>query len=136
MTGIERGEQLADFGTAALPHNEPVRTHTQGLTDQLAKIQRSTSLKVSMAGFKRDDMRVDRVEFSGIFDQYQTFGRVAQAEHGGQERCLPGSGGTADQEAQAPLHNRAEKSLDVLIEHATFAQFSHCEGFFASNSNR
>ena len=99
VTGVHGRQQIPDFRAPALPHNQPVGTHAQGLPDELAQIHHSPALKVPVPGLQGDDMRVDGVQLGCVFDQDESFARLTQAKQRGEKRRLARTGGAADQEA-------------------------------------
>ena len=80
VSGVHGREQLADLSPAAFAHHQPVRPHPQGLADQFAKVHGTAAFQVSVPGFQRDDVRVDRIQFRGVLNQDESFPGVAQSE--------------------------------------------------------
>ena len=98
VPGVEGGEQLDHLRAAHLADDDPVRSHPQGLADQVVQRQRPGPLEVGGAGLERDDVRVRRRELGGVLDDDDPFGRRDQPEQGREDGGLAGAGAAGDEE--------------------------------------
>jgi hypothetical protein len=89
VAGVERGEQVDDFGAAHLPHHEPVGPHPQRLPHQVPQGDLAGPLLVGGPGLQPEDVRMVRAQFGGVLGEDDAGRGVDKAEQAAQQRGLP-----------------------------------------------
>lgn len=130
---VQRSQEFADLGTAALPHDQSIRPHAQCLADQLAEVEGTASFQIAVPRFQGDYVGMDRVQFGGVFDEHKPLFGTAKAQHRRQERSFTRPGGSANEEAKVPFHDGFQHVLDHSGKHASLAELIHGEYFFPSD---
>ena len=68
MARVHGGEQVEALGAADFAQDDAVRTHTQGVLDEVADSDRALALKVRRAGFERQPVRLLQAQFGRVLD--------------------------------------------------------------------
>ena len=100
VAGVQRGEQIDHLGAADLADHDPVRPHPQRLPHQVAHRHLADALDVGAARDELHQVRMPRGQFGGVLDADDALVGGHRAQRRGQQRGLPGTGATRDQERQ------------------------------------
>lgn len=76
VTGVQGGQQVDHLGAPDLADHDSVRSHAQGLTDQVAHGDRTDALDVRGSGDQAHHMGMWRRELGGVFDADDPLGRI------------------------------------------------------------
>src|SRR3954468_15960074 len=68
MAGVHRLEHVEALAPSALPHDDPVRTHAEGVADQVADRDRALALDVRWPRLQPDDVLLLQLELDGVLD--------------------------------------------------------------------
>ncbi len=68
MAGVERSEQVDDFGAPNLADDEAVRAHPQGLPNEVSHRHRTCSLDVRWTRLEEDDVGMQWRQLTGVFN--------------------------------------------------------------------
>src|SRR3954466_5945944 len=66
MAGVHRLEHVEALAPSALPHDDPVRTHAEGVADQVADRDRALALDVRWPRLQPDDVLLLQLELDGV----------------------------------------------------------------------
>ncbi len=80
VPGVERSQQVDDLGAPALPDDQAIGTHAQGLPDQVAQGHLARALDVGCTSGERDDVRMVGHELGQVLDEHEAFMRRDEAE--------------------------------------------------------
>jgi hypothetical protein len=67
VAGVHRLQQVERLGSADFADDDPFRTHTQAVLDEIAHRDPALAFKVRRAGFEAHDVRLLQLEFGGVF---------------------------------------------------------------------
>jgi hypothetical protein len=88
MACVHCRKQIKAFRTTNFAKDDPVRTHTQGVLDEIADGDCALAFKVGRAGFQRQPMRLLQAKFGSVFDCQHTFARIDHFRQGVKHSCL------------------------------------------------
>ncbi len=117
MAGVQSDEQLDHLGAAELADDQPVRTHPQRLTHQLAQRDGARAFDVGGAGHQPHRVRVVEHDLGGVLDDHEPLGRRHQPEQRTEQRRLARTRAAGDDEREPRLHDRG-KHLGNVVGHA------------------
>ena len=93
VTGVQRAEQLAQLGAAALPDDEAVGPHPKRLPHQPVQPDASRPVEIRLPGLEGDDVRVRDAQLGDILDDHDALvarrRRRAAPPAGWSCRCRP-----------------------------------------------
>src|SRR6185312_7665118 len=69
VAGVHGLEHVQGLAGTALPDDDPVRPHAQGVADELADRDRALPLDVGGAGLERDDVLLAELQLGGVLDR-------------------------------------------------------------------
>jgi hypothetical protein len=72
MPRVERSEQFNDLRASHLTDADAVRTHSQGLPDEITHRDHARALDVRSSGLHTDHVTASGVELSRVFDEDET----------------------------------------------------------------
>ncbi|MNK80804.1 hypothetical protein D3C87_1005340 [compost metagenome] len=136
MAGVHRREYIDHFHAADLAENDPVRTHPQGVANQVAGLHFTMAFGIRWTGFQAHHMRVAELQFGNVFNGHQAFVGVDQLAENVQQRGLAGAGAAADEDVAALAHGFLEEFVDRLIDGLHGHQVGAVEHVLAEFSNR
>lgn len=73
VTGIHRLQHVQGFSTTTLANDDPIRTHTQAVLDQVTNGHGSLALNIWRPSFKSDGVGLSQSQFGGIFYRNDSF---------------------------------------------------------------
>ena len=75
VAGVERGQQLAHLGAAALAEHEPVGAHPQRLAQQPCEADPAGALEVRLPRLERNEVRMPHPQLGDILDRDDALAR-------------------------------------------------------------
>ena len=75
VAGVERGQQVAHLGTAALAEHEAVGAHPQRFTQQAREVDRAGALEVRLPRFERNEVWMPHPQLRDILDRDDALAR-------------------------------------------------------------
>lgn len=100
MAGVERSQQVDDFGAPNLADHDAVRPHSQRLPDKLTQRDLTGALNIDGSGHQGHHMGVFGSEFCSVLGADNPFGRIDRAEQRREQSSLAGTGTAGDKESQ------------------------------------
>ena len=72
MSGIHGLQHVHGLPTSHFPYHDPIRTHSQGIMDQVSHIYLSGTIHIGKFRFQPDHVPLFEFQFNRIFDGYNT----------------------------------------------------------------
>ena len=136
VAGVHRRQHVEHFHAPYFAEDDPVRTHPQGVADQVAGLHFAVPFGIWRTGFQAHHVRVAELQFGDVFDGHQPFVRVDQLAENVQQRGFAGAGAAADQNVAALVHGFLDEIEDRLIDGLHRHQVSAFKHVLAKLSNR
>ena len=113
--GLEHVEGLASTN---LTHDDAVRTHTEGVANELADLHFPGALDVGRTRFEWKDVFLVELELLGILHRHDALAVGDEAGENVQERGLPGTGTAAHNSVQPTTYTQVDELRDLWSERA------------------
>ncbi|MNS66300.1 hypothetical protein D3C72_995090 [compost metagenome] len=127
MAGVHGLEHVEGLAAADLTHDDAVRAHTQGVSDEVADGHCAGALDVGGARLQADHVGLVELQFGGVLDRHDAlvFGDEAR-EHVEQGR-FTGAGAARDEDVHLGEHAGFQEAGHRLGQRAEAQQVAHAE---------
>ena len=101
MTGVHCLKHVERFAAAALADDDAVRTHSQGVADEIADVDFAFAFDVRRTRFEADHMILAQLEFRRVFNGDDAFGIGQERAQNVEQRRFSGTGSAGDDDVFA-----------------------------------
>ena len=135
VPGVERGQQLADLGTATLANDETVRSHPKRFAHQPGHAHFAGALQVRLTGFQRNKMLMVHLKLGDIFDRNNPVARCRTRQQRREQCGFSAAGRPGDQNVGACSNEGTHPRGRHEIEESVGLQLAKCEACQPRNPN-
>src|SRR3954471_20000669 len=104
VAGVHRLEHVEGLARTALPDDDPIRAHAEGVADELADGDRALAFDVRRAGLERDHVLLAELELGGVLDRDDPLVIREEGRQDVEGRGLSGAGAAGHEDVHASLH--------------------------------
>ena len=115
MACVHRLKHVECLAASAFANDDPVRTHSKAVLDEIADRHRTLAFHVRGACLQPYDVRLDELEFCGVLDGHDSLGFGDEGRKKVQKGGLSGAGSTGDDDILAELDAHLHECGGVCV---------------------
>jgi hypothetical protein len=118
VPGVHRLKHVERLAAANLADNDPIRTHAQGVADEVADGDRASTLHVGRSSLEAEHVRLGQPQLGGVLDRDDPFIVRDERRQDAEKRGLPRAGASGHDDVGATPHACREERERPRTERA------------------